>query len=445
MDNRVRSVVASNLMAVLLPCGWPGGTFAAAQTPPLDLPRAREVFALADQLRREELTTLWGTPLDCPLLLAERSSRRVVANAADSTGLLEPVDGVFSGQLPEEIAIANTAINWAGRRWTMLSWPLPARRADQAQLIAHELFHCIQPALEMALTNPVNAHLDTRDGRVWLRMEWRALEEALIEEGVRRTAALADALLFRAWRRGLFFGAAAEEHALEWNEGLAEYTGLRGGGRPVKVLADRAAVALAQWETRPSFGRGFAYASGPAYGILLDESGTSWRDRARRGADLGALAAEAYRLDLAAPTVAEVTARGARYQLSRVEWEEDARVERAAVIEADRVQRFITGPVVRLAPGGAFNFSFDPNATQSFRGGMFLPTARISDEWGLLEVTANGVLLERRDGLFTGIVLPAAANAEPPTEGDGWRLRLAEGWRVVPGKRAGDWVVEDGR
>ena len=43
----------------------------------------------------------------------------------------------------------------------------------------HELFHRIQPDLGLMTISGNNAHLDTVEGRVWLRLEWRALARAL--------------------------------------------------------------------------------------------------------------------------------------------------------------------------------------------------------------------------------------------------------------------------
>lgn len=421
-------------LAAPLSQGW-------AQSAVIDPGAAREIFEEAAALRSDHLTALWGVPLDCPLILADRGTRQLVASAGDAEGMLRADGAVWVGRVPEGQGVANTAFDWGGRRWTMMTWPLPARRADRMHLLAHELFHCIQPRLGQAPGSPLNAHLDSHDGRLWLRMEWRALEEALVHQGDARAAALADALAFRAWRRQLFPGAAAEERALELHEGLAEYTGFRGSGRPEGVLADRAAVFLAQWEARPTLTRGFAYASGPAYGILLDAAQVAWRPEALRGADLGELAAAAYGLSLPAPGEDDVARRGERYERPRVAREEAERKARTEALLAAQDRRFAEGPVVRLAPGAAFNFSFDPNSVQSYRGGMVLPTARITDAWGVLEVTANGVWLPQRDGLFTGIILPAPPGQDRPTEGDGWRLQLAPGWAVVPGERPGDWQV----
>jgi len=428
--------VAGTLALVLASGAWAQGTPSA-----IDLADARGVLAAAVALDRAELTALWGKPVACPLLLAEPRSRQAVASHGDSAGVLRPVDGAFVGTLPEAVGIANYGLDWGGRRWTMVMWPLPTRARERDRLLAHEIFHCLQPQLGQPAESPLNAHLDEEEGRLWLRMEWRALEEALLQQGDRRRDAIADALAFRRHRHGRFVAGQAEEHALERNEGLAEYTGLRGSGYPAHVLADRAAMGVANWEQRASFSRAFAYASGPAYGILLDESGMAWRPRAAAGEDLGALLGRAYGLAATDPAAPDLDRRGAAYDLPRVRREERARAERNAAILADLTRRFVEGPVLRIAPGAAFSFSFDPTAVQNFREGTVHRTLRITDTWGVLEVSANGVWLARTAGRITAVVLPAPAGAGAPVAGDGWELRLEPGWRVVPGARAGDWEL----
>lgn len=413
---------------------------AAAQAT-IDSVDARLAFAAARSVDRAELTALWGLPLSCPVIFADRATRQAVASHADSGGALRPEHGHFAGRLPDAVGIANYGLDWGGRRWTMVMWPLPVRARDRDRLVAHELFHCLQPALGVRADNPLNAHLDEEQGRLWLRMEWRALEEALMQRDAARRTAIEDALLFRHHRRALFAGSAAEEHALEWNEGLAEYTGLRGAGYPRHVRADRAAVQLADWERRTAFTRGFAYASGPAYGILLDESGAAWHADAKRGEDLGVLLARVIGIVPRSASAADLDRVGARYDLRQVRREERARAERAAALLADHTRRFVEGPVVRVAPDSAFSFSFDPNSALSFRGGTVHRTLRVTDTWGVLDVTAEGAWLARTGGQIVGVVVSAPAGVDRPLRGDGWQLTLAEGWQLVPGARAGDWMV----
>jgi hypothetical protein len=374
-------------------------------------------------------------------VFVDRRTRQVVANMPDTTGQLVERDSVWVGTLPPEQNVANTAFEWAGRRWIMVVWPLPGDRYRRQRLLMHELFHRIQPDLGLTGANPQNAHLATRDGRILTRLEWRALGEALVRTGPERAAAVEDALAFRAARHARFPDAAEEERALELAEGLAEYTGLVLSGLPTWVLADRAAVLLAAREEQERLSRAFAYASGPALGVLLDESGIPWRGWIMQGSDFAALLAEAYQI--VPPWGEDWEERAPAYDGARLIAEE---TRRAAALEAEREryrERFLRGPVLRLAPGENFRYSFNPNQAAPLDDvGTVYETARVTDEWGVLHVESGGVLMVREDALITGVVVPAPPDAtEPPLAGDGWSLELAEGWRVTPGERAGDWVV----
>ncbi|MFQ5765610.1 MAG: hypothetical protein ACE5GT_11830, partial [Rhodospirillales bacterium] len=146
---------------------------------------------------------LWGRALYGPMLFVDPETRFVVANHEDEDGKLTEQDAVFVGTLPDEEQIANTAYAWAGVTWTMVIWPLPENRYSRMRLLMHESFHRIQGDLGVLGANPANSHLDTKDGRIWLRLEWRALAEALIRRGQERHKAIKDALVFRAYRRSL--------------------------------------------------------------------------------------------------------------------------------------------------------------------------------------------------------------------------------------------------
>src|SRR5262249_57866774 len=93
-------------------------------------------------------------------------------------------------------------------------------------------------------------------------------------------------------RRSRFPGSAAEEDGLERNEGLAEYTGVVVGLRDPAARVDAALRDLARGAEVRSFVRSFAYATGPALGLLLDRYAPGWRTRIAELASLSdALAA----------------------------------------------------------------------------------------------------------------------------------------------------------
>jgi hypothetical protein len=415
----------------------------STQDTPIDLALAHQYFAELAAGSARDNAALWGIPLYGPMFFVDPATRFMVANEPDSAGLLTPRDGLFVGTLPPEESPANTAVRWSGKRWTMVMWPVSSDRYQRQRLGFHELFHRIQPDLRMDAANPVNAHLATRGGRIWTRLEWRALAEALIRRGDERAAALEDALAFREYRRVLFPGAADEERALELNEGLSEYTGFRLSGLPDWVLADRAAIELNSRERQESLSRSFAYASGPAYGILLDERGASWRSRLTASSDLGKLVRDAYRVRLPDLTEAALAGRAERYDGGRVMAQETALAERQKAEAARLRARLVDGPTVAFPVGTRFGYSFDPNGVTLLADvGTSYQTAHVTDEWGVLTVTSGGVLMVREGPGIVRVVVPAPPGAaSPPVSGEGWRLELAPGWVVRPASRAGSWEV----
>jgi hypothetical protein len=136
---------------------------------------------------------LWGVSLCAPILFVDPQSRKVIANRADKEGRLTQAGTVFIGNLPAKITIANTAMSWAGMKWTMVMLPLPEDRHQRAALIAHELWHHAQDSIGLPSTSAPNNHLDSLEGRVWLQLEWRALISALqSKDGAQRQAITKD-------------------------------------------------------------------------------------------------------------------------------------------------------------------------------------------------------------------------------------------------------------
>ena len=120
------------------------------------------------------------------------------------------------------------------------------------QNMLHGLFHRIQPELGFITDDGFNEHLDTLEGRVWMRLEWRALRRAVESSGSDRAEAIADALAFRRERRRLFPGAADNERREEIREGLASYTGIAAWANSPADAHRAAASALAGGESQTS-------------------------------------------------------------------------------------------------------------------------------------------------------------------------------------------------
>jgi len=421
--------------------------------PPLldvDASLAASYFAEARALSERDGGALWGRPLYGPMIFVDPATSTLVADRRDAGGALEADGEVFRGPVPAELGYANTAQSWAGELWTTVVWPLPLDRHDRAQLMAHEMFHRIQPDVAACPTGRVdNAHLDTEAGRTWLRLEWRALASALSAEGAIRRAALGDVLLFRARRHGLFPDAARQEAALVANEGLAEYTGLRLCALPDDVLPRRAASRLLREERGESFPRSFAYAAGPAYGLLLDAAADAglrgdWRTDLEPTTDLVEVVARVYDLAPTGPVAERAAERATIYDGTHVFADEEAREARRAARIARYRARFVDGPVLTLPASGSVQYEFDPYRVESFPDrGQVYDVLAVRDAWGELEVTSGGALpTPSETGSVAAFRVPAPAGAEgEPIVGDGWSLTLAPGWRLAADAREGDVVV----
>jgi len=415
----------------------PGRLPAQTAGPPIDTVLARRFFREAAAATALDGGRLWGRSLAGPILFVDPVTRTVLTDSADAEGRLTPLGGYYTGQLPPSENAANTAFRWSGRLWAMILWPPTTDSLQRQVLFAHELWHRIQGDLGLPSTAPANAHLGTRDGRLWLRLEGRSLRRAIDSRRDARARAIADALAFRRQRQAQFPGADSTERLLEMHEGLAEYTGVilatpSGEGRRALVTS-----RLVTLDTTTHFERDFAYQTGPAYGFLLDEVAPGWRTGLTGGDDLSQLLGRALGGERSSPPSA--AARGGRYGYAAVRRDEDARDRRRKARVAALRERFASGPLLEL-PLREMKLGFDPSQVEALDSlGSVYGKLRLSDRWGVLECDGSGGLVTS-DWSTVVVPAPAATDGRRLT-GPGWVLDLAPSWRIAPGRRRGDWTV----
>lgn len=384
---------------------------------------ARETSAAAElrEMCSTDRARLWGVDLCGPLLVADPSTRRVWASQSDPEGRLQIGNDGWTGQLPAGVTIANTSVEWAGLRWVMVRAPLPEVHVERRVLLGHEAWHRIQTLLGLPQSHSDCAHLETEQGRYLLRLEMRALSAAMRSSGRARERAAREALFFRTSRLRAFVDAAAHEAALDRNEGLASYTGVRLG-----AAADAhsyAARMLDQYDRHQAYAHAYAYATGPAYGLLLDEVRPDWRGELRQGAaPADILAAE---LQPDPPSAVRLRRTAERYGGAAILAEETAHQEaRRAEIALLRT-RFTTGPRLEL-PLGQMQIEFDPTKVTPIEGmGSVYEVLTLRDAWGELRAI-EGALIS------TDLArLVVHAPSQNGLSGPGWTLALAPGYRLV--------------
>jgi hypothetical protein len=312
---------------------------------------------------------------------------------------------------------------------------LPDNDSDvRQQNMLHGLFHRIQPELEFTQGNSdgFNEHLNALEGRISIQLEWRALRRALESSGNRRAESIADALAFRRERRRLFPGAADNERRDEIREGLASYTGIAAWAKsPADARrAAEAALAGGDW----SFVGNFEAASGPAYGVLLDDLMPEWRRQLRSTSDLGDMLASA----INRPPTENLAEAAARYDGAALRTAEEARDRAQQIRIVELRQRFVDGPVLTMPAGGSGASDTRGSVGIVGVGTVLFNNFTRSAQWGRLN--AHGGVLRSDDG--TTVSVPVTVPLEGTAlQGDGWSATLNHGWVVRPAARPGSYVI----
>ena len=386
---------------------------------------ADQYFKEATMLCERDAGRLWGVSLCGPMVIFDQ------ATATRATSQPAP-----EGPPPRFPGNADGPVSWGGSRWFAFPLYMLAQTDADArqQNMLHGLFHRIQPELGFMTENGANEHLDTLEGRVWLRLEWRALRRALESRANDRAEAIADALAFRRERRARFAGAAEHERRDEIREGLASYTGIAAWANSPADARRAAASELAGGEAQPSLVGNFEAASGPAYGVLLDDLLPGWRRQVRATSDLGDLLASATNR----PPTTDVAAAAARYDGTTLRAAEEARDRAQQVRVAELRRRFVDGPVLTMPARGSGTSDTTGSVGIPGVGTVFFQNFTLSAQWGVLK--ANGGVLRAADG--STLSVPVTVPLEGATlQGDGWSATLNAGWVLQPTARPGSFTI----
>ena len=391
----------------------------------VDQQRAQAYFKEARALCERDGGRLWGVSICAPMVIGDARTQTFATS--------EPQP---DAPRPKIIGLLNGPIKWGDTMWAAVTWDTfaywPARYRGEA--CVHESFHIVQPKLVLNGPAGANEHLDSVDGRYWLRLEWRALARALRGSGKRRARAVSDALAFRQARHTRFPDKVESERALYILEGLASYTQTVVAAPSRADAIARALELLAGAEDGESFVRTFTYTSGPAYGLLLDDASPGWPRKVSGSDDPPAMLMRA----LGVQPVADAVKAAARYRGAELRAAEEKRDQQRQARIAELRRRFVDGPVFVITGGGSGMTNSLGAAVIPDAGTVYFHAYRFSGPWGTLE--AEKGVLEASDGGSRR--LPAPVRGDGATiSGDGWTFKAAPGWVVREGPRRGDFEV----
>ena len=265
-----------------------------------------------------------------------------------------------------------------------------------------------------------------------MRLEWRALARALGASGAARTSAIADVLAFRAARHQRFPGAAAQEHAIDINEGIATYTQY--------VIGSESAQDAIRHASHPG-GRGDGDILHPDVRVRVWRRlrAVARRVVSRLASKITAASDVGQLLSAAAGVTAlpDAAAAATRYDGASLRAAEEQRDRAQQAIIAELRRRYVDGPVLVVPRAGSGSVNNAGATVIPGAGTVFLALAT-KGAWGFFD--APGGALISADGETVSLPAPVIVDATT-LKGDGWTATVGPGWTVQPGPRQGSFRV----
>ena len=365
---------------------------------------------------------LWGINMYAPILCIDKN-RDLWSNQRDPQDQLLKCGECFIGKYPIDKNIANSTTNVFGQKWVMLALPIPTIDLDGNILFWHELFHYWQDSLGHVSRPYNNAHLEAKDARVLLKLEWNAfLSACKTNNSLLRQTAIRDGLTFRKHRQQKYSKYYRDETSFEILEGLAEYTGIK-----LSVLSDSMYLHILDkkvetYMQKENLVRTYAYLSGAIMGYLLDKSTNEWRKHIDGNSDLGSLLQQTYNIVIPTDRESQIQQRKALYDYENIICFENRRDSIQAINKKQLIELFTQD--IKKLPLKNMQISFDPNSTIPLENiGNIYKNARIVDDWGILETKGNGSILISED--WKTVILPDAKSIKVDNnveETESWKL-----------------------
>ncbi len=401
--------------------------------------KAGEYFKYVERICNNDNGILWGENLYGPIMFVDGHNRAIYANVGDTAGTLKAREGSFTGVLPRERLITNNVIEFGGKKYAMVPLPETEDRYRIVSRTVHSLFHCFQERHDLKPSTFSTRYLNDKNARFYVKLEWKALINAIGSTGEARKQALRDALIFRGARRELLPEAIHDENRFENYEGLTTFTYIDLCTADSNERRGRILEYLDRIYRNSSYALAYGFVNGALYATLLNDTGFDFEKIQQSDFDLGKAALEAYGITL--PEVCRDVAGSlaVNYDIQAIRAEES---EREAMIDerTDKiVTTFLKKPVVTITMESP-NFSYEPEDINYLDTlGTLYERMRVADNWGKLSVDNGGALLAN-DLHTLRISARDIKHERNHISGAGWHLVLNDGWQAMTGEN-GNYTV----
>jgi hypothetical protein len=391
--------------------------------------KAIKYFREVEAICRKDNGRFCGKNLYGPLMFVDRQTRIIFANQPDKGGILKEKDGVYTGDYPRELII-NRPQEFGGTLFAVVA--LPAQEdAYRIKTRAIRLFDlCYQKSLGLEPAFFNTKHMDDKNVRLWLKLEWRAMRNAINNEGELRVQAVRDALIFRGTRRELYPTSVLEENKFENYEGLATFASVTLCEDSVGEEKRRLVENLDRTYLLDSYSPWYGQIHGALYAWLAHEKGYDFRINRSDTIDLGNEVKKLYNIQLPAICRDVAGSLALSYDVETIYKEEEVRLAKRKESRQREISTFTEKPLVYFELESPY-FDFEPENIRSLDTlGTIYTAMRVSDNWGKLTVDKGGCLVSY-NFKFLRITARNLRESKNHVYGDGWNLILYNDWELV--------------
>jgi hypothetical protein len=272
--------------------------------------------------------------------------------------------------------------------------------------------------------------MDEKNARMWLKLEWRALRNAINNDGEQRSQAIRDALIFRCTRRELYSKNLNEESKFENYEGLSTFTYSLLCTNSKDEFKTRLLEYLDRIYTFQSYTRTYGFISGGLYAFLLYEKKFDFKTIKTDSTDISQMVRKLYDIQLPGICRDVAGSLALSYDIDSIYREEDQRLADIKERIHRQISTFTEKPVVFFELESPY-FDFEPEDIRSLDTlGTLYIAMRVSDNWGKLTVD-NGGCLVSNNFKYLRITAKGFKESKNHFYGEGWHLILNDDWELV--------------
>lgn len=389
-----------------------------------------KTFSEIEQLVKSKKGQLWGINLNLPMMTIDQNTKEIIANKPDKKNLLIKKGNYYVGYYPKDKPIANSITKFGGTKYAYVGYPFPFPKSYLEVQLIHEMFHLVQDTLNLKTPVYNNQHMTAVDSRIFLQLEWNALEKALASlNPEEKKEHIRYALKFRKKRRLLFEDADKNENYFEIQEGLPEYTGhILTSSSPEDYIKS---IEIIKNVIKPleDYSGTFAYYSGCLYGGLLYSYDKDWSKTFQVSDDFGEKLQE-YSGISKIDTVVNIDFVNVNYNSFNIRINELKKEQEKEQIIND-YNRIFNDTILSVNLVNP-NMKVFPTATKTYLDtkGIVSQKIEIYDEWGKLLVTDGGCLINEKQ---TSASVPAK-NIKVKGKiisTENWKLFLNNEWSLI--------------